>query len=387
MADFYWIGGTSTWNATAGSKWSSTSGGSPNGAVPTNNDDVYFDAGISGNYTVTIGANAVCRNLSISKPASGTVTIAGTTDLPIYGNIVFPNGVTNITQTYSAYLTPSATSGTQTITTNGGVITMKINQNGAGGIFQFADNFTTGSGTELSLTAGTMDFNGKTIDIGVFSSSGTGVRTVKFSGGTVLWQPPGSTNYWDMSTSTNATIDYSGGGTIKVVAGGNRTFKGGGLSYPTLWWAPTAATRSLIIQGSNTFAELKCIDTTQDPVLEFTAGTTQTIASWNITGGAGHLITINSNNTSTHALTYSGAGDVSADYLNIQHSVAGPANTWYAGANSTNNQATATAGSGWIFTVPPATTDIKSFNGLAYASVKSVNGLAIASVKSVNGLA
>ena len=39
---------------------------------------------------------------------------------------------------------------------------------------------------------------------------------------------------------------------------------------------------------------------------------------------------------------------------------------------------------GWEYT--PATTDIKSYNGLAKASIKSINGLAIASVKSINGL-
>jgi len=37
------------------------------------------------------------------------------------------------------------------------------------------------------------------------------------------------------------------------------------------------------------------------------------------------------------------------------------------------------------YTVAP-TTDIKSVNGLAYASLKSKNGLAKASVKSFNGL-
>lgn len=35
---------------------------------------------------------------------------------------------------------------------------------------------------------------------------------------------------------------------------------------------------------------------------------------------------------------------------------------------------------------PPPTTNIKTLDGLAYASTKTVNGLAIASVKSVNGL-
>lgn len=43
------------------------------------------------------------------------------------------------------------------------------------------------------------------------------------------------------------------------------------------------------------------------------------------------------------------------------------------------------SGSGLAY--PFSTTNIKTINGLAYASVKNVNGLAIASVKNINGLA
>ena len=35
---------------------------------------------------------------------------------------------------------------------------------------------------------------------------------------------------------------------------------------------------------------------------------------------------------------------------------------------------------------PPPSSNIKTKNGLAYASIKTINGLALASVKSANGL-
>ncbi|OGZ02655.1 MAG: hypothetical protein A2946_00230 [Candidatus Liptonbacteria bacterium RIFCSPLOWO2_01_FULL_53_13] len=61
--------------------------------------------------------------------------------------------------------------------------------------------------------------------------------------------------------------------------------------------------------------------------------------------------------TGTHSLVKTGSGAVSADYLSVQHSIATPTRTWFAGSNSTNNQGTATAGSGWYFTpVPPSDT-------------------------------
>lgn len=57
---------------------------------------------------------------------------------------------------------------------------------------------------------------------------------------------------------------------------------------------------------------------------------------------------LDSSTTATYALVKDGGGTITCDYLNIQHCVATPATTWLA-TNSTNNQATATAGSGWFF--------------------------------------
>lgn len=81
-----------------------------------------------------------------------------------------------------------------------------------------------------------------------------------------------------------------------------------------------------------------------------TAGTTQTVTTFTVSGTAGNLITINSTTTATHALTKSGGGTITCNYLSVQHSVATPSNTWYA-LNSTNNQGVATAGSGWLFSL------------------------------------
>ncbi len=72
MALRYWVGGTATWNATAGNKWSLTSGGAGGQAVPTGSDEVYFDAA-SGVITVTISAGMVCKNLHCTG-FTGTLT-------------------------------------------------------------------------------------------------------------------------------------------------------------------------------------------------------------------------------------------------------------------------------------------------------------------------
>jgi hypothetical protein len=63
------------------------------------------------------------------------------------------------------------------------------------------------------------------------------------------------------------------------------------------------------------------------------------------------------------------------DYLNIQHSVATPALTWYAGEHSTNNQGV--DGSGWIFTAAPALTAIGTFIGNTYANTKTIESYSV----------
>jgi len=60
MASRYWVGGTGTWGDTA--RWSTTSGGAGGASVPTNADDVFFDAN-SGGGTVTIGGTAKTLDL------------------------------------------------------------------------------------------------------------------------------------------------------------------------------------------------------------------------------------------------------------------------------------------------------------------------------------
>ena len=106
--------------------------------------------------------------------------------------------------------------------------------------------------------------------------------------------------------------------------------------------------------GSNRFVTLKDDGSAAHSLL-FTAGTTQYVNNFNISGNDGQLITINSTDTNVHYLVATGKR-TGADYLNIQHSVATPANYWYAGANSTDNQGDATAGSGWVFTAKPTLT-------------------------------
>lgn len=94
MAARYWVGGTASWDATAGTKWATTSGGAGGAAVPTSSDDVFFDAA-SGAVIVTIAASypATCKTFTCTG-FTGTLVGGASSNLVCYGNAVFVAGMT-----------------------------------------------------------------------------------------------------------------------------------------------------------------------------------------------------------------------------------------------------------------------------------------------------
>lgn len=75
MADYYWVGGSGTWDNASTTNWSLTSGGAGGAGFPVTGDNAFFDAN-SGAVTVTLGANVVCRALACSA-FTGTFNFAG----------------------------------------------------------------------------------------------------------------------------------------------------------------------------------------------------------------------------------------------------------------------------------------------------------------------
>lgn len=121
----YWVGGTANWDATAGTKWATTSGGAGGAAVPTASDDVFFDAN-SGAVTVTVTATSVGLSLTFT---GFTGTFAGSSGITISGNVTLDAGMT---LTYTGMLTISTTS---TITSNAVIWSGNIGIGGVAGSF------------------------------------------------------------------------------------------------------------------------------------------------------------------------------------------------------------------------------------------------------------
>lgn len=237
MANRFWVGGTATWDGTAGSKWATTTGGVGGAAVPTNADNVFFDASSTGN--CTLSSTSVCRSLdcngftgTITHPAATTLNIgdgtpgAGNRALRLVAAMTYTLG--NAATSGITFVSTSAT--VQTVTTGGKVLgnTQFNPTSGSAGTWQLADAFSA-TGATVTLTAGTLDTNNQTVTISIFSSSNANTRTLTMGSSSITCSSTGTP--WTMATLTNltitantATINLTGGGA--TWAAGNNNYNG-----------------------------------------------------------------------------------------------------------------------------------------------------------------
>lgn len=186
MALRYWVGGTDTWNATAGTKWASTSGGAGGASVPTTADDVFFDSN-SGSGVVTLGASSTVRSIDFTG-FSGTFTFGALL------TISTANITLGASTTYTTNATPTSytlsISGNTTLTSNGKVLPVNLNTNGSSTL-TLADNadFSGGFSTaaiahNIKSTAGnTFDLRiGGNISFLAITNNATDYVTIKAYG-------------------------------------------------------------------------------------------------------------------------------------------------------------------------------------------------------------
>lgn len=280
MATKYWVGGTGTWDGFTATNWSDSNGG-PGGAIaPCALDDVVFNSNSNATgYTVTINTGAVCRDLTISGPASGNVTVAGSGALGIFGSLTLP--ATGITRTYTGAITFRATTTGKTITTNGITLASQIRFDGVGGYWTLQDAFNIGS-SEIIVFNGTFDTNGKNLTCGIINSSSslTDLGTLTLGASTVS-----ASNF---TIRQNCTLNA---GTSNItLSGASTSLNNTGFVGATFYNVTFSAAGSGNIFGANTFNNLTY--------------TTPTNSALN-------TITIYGNQTITGTLTVTGSGGVS----------------------------------------------------------------------------
>jgi hypothetical protein len=178
-------------------------------SAPTLADDVVFD-GSSDNsaiFTVTVGAGATCKNLTISG-LDRVMTWALNAETLIYGSLnVSP---TNLTRSGFNFLTFKSTSLGNTITTNGLSFTNRFNFDGVGGSWILQDNVTNTQ--ELYLTNGLLDLNSKSFSANLMAASNSNVRSIAFGATGNITLTGNATNIMGFQNATNFT--YTGTSSI-----------------------------------------------------------------------------------------------------------------------------------------------------------------------------
>jgi len=267
---YYWVGGSGTWNATSRTNWAITSGGAAGVyGPPTSADHVVFDSASNATaYTVTCTATQLrCASLTISGPASGNVTWAGTAPLAIHGNVTL--AATGITRTYSGAITLSGSSTGKTFTTNGVGVVSPVTVDGVGCGWALGSAWV-GSST-FTITNGSFDTANYAVT-GNFVSNNSNSRSLSFGSSTVTIPATATVSF---VTSTNFTFNA---GTSSIVCTANTPSLSAGAGQTFYDCSFTSVGNGQVtITGANTFNNLSVTGTTSVGVKPVTFNANQTI--------------------------------------------------------------------------------------------------------------
>lgn len=324
MATRYWVGGTGTWDASATTHWSASSGGASGASVPGSTDAVIFD-GSSGGGTCTV-TETICGSLTTTGFA-GTISGAGV--LTVAGSVIIGSGTTITTQV--------SITGTGNLS---GTFNATLGI-GSSAVVTLTGNLVCSSSFNV---ANTSTFNAGAYNVFAQSFSGNDTCTVNMGSGTWTLSGTGSWPWaWNGGTlnKQTASMVFSGDG--------SRTMRGGGKSYPSVTVQGSTAGQAFNIEGNNTFDALNSSIAVAHSI-RFLPGSSQTIKVMSNVASAGNLQTLTiSSGTTPATLTYSGSDRIGLDYLSLSYITATPANSFYAGTHSTDGG----NNSGWVFTDPP----------------------------------
>jgi hypothetical protein len=269
----YWVGGSGTWDATTTSHWSATSGGATGASVPTSADAVVFDSASNATaYTVTCTATQLrCGSLTISGPASGNVTWAGTAPLAIHGDVSLP--ATGITRSYTGGITLTSSSTGRTFTTNGIVLASAVTVNGVGCGWTLGSAIDIGSSV-LTVTNGSFSTGNYAVTAQSLSSDNAHSRTITLGSSTVTLTSTANT----VTFTSSLNLTFSAGTSSIVCSGGvtGFTFDGGGQTFSSVSFSDTSK-GAHTIAGANTFNNLTIAGQTSGSIFTLSLSNDQTI--------------------------------------------------------------------------------------------------------------
>lgn len=270
----YWVGGTGNWSDTA--RWSTGSGGAGGASVPRSHDDVVFNSASNATaYTATVNAvtgGIRCKALTIAGPASGNLTLAGSTAINgIHGNVTLP--ATGLTRTYTGAITLSGSTTGKTLTTNGVTLASAITVDGVGCEWTLGSALNIGN-QNLTITNGLFDCATYSLIVGNILSTSLNKRTVNFGSSTVTLQS-GTLNFGTTESVSADLIVLAGTSQINV-GGDPSTFTGNGKTFYNVSF-PTLPVLFITFNGANTFNNLTIAGRTSAGITPISLTANQTI--------------------------------------------------------------------------------------------------------------
>lgn len=342
MANRFWRGGSGDWNDT--SHWSTTSGGSGEASVPTQNDNVFFDANsATSDYTVNLtrSPSCFCKNLD-SSANTRKLTLGGSNHyLNIFGNISLSNtqfswGSTQIQRVANVSLSMDAASRLGFYSFYGpGALSIQSDL--------YATSFQFISAT---MNLGTYSIDARDVGFGAFGAQAP--RNVHLGSSMIRVQ------HWRVSGGGSVNLNA---GTSQIYLTGNWTsgssggsFSPGGASYNYVKFIGSHWGTPLLGDSSSSFAEIssgsfKTLEI--EGGLQVRAGSTQTITNLIANGTSSNQIVLRSSIAGSRFTFRKTSGTVNAQYLDLKDSAATGGATWNANSsvNSGNN-------TGWNFIGP-----------------------------------
>ena len=221
--DLYWVGGTGNWDDV--SHWAASSGGPGGYCLPTQIDNVIFDAN---SFTQTSQAvyinvaDAECQDMDWTGVTNNpTFTSASNTySLHLYGSLTLSSSM-NFSYAGFVYFEGGAKGkATNTITSAGQNYNNDVYLNGPGGAWELLDEFNTGNNT-LFLNYGTLITNGQTLNCRRFISNNNNTRTLTLG-----------SSIFNITASNNASAWNVQGADFNLSAGTSEirfTAAGGGM--------------------------------------------------------------------------------------------------------------------------------------------------------------
>ncbi|GAA4309758.1 T9SS type A sorting domain-containing protein [Nibribacter koreensis] len=288
---YYWVGGAGAWEDV--SHWATTSGGAMlHTALPTAEDDVFFDANsfTADNQTVSLNDTARVRNISWLgvRPSrfdwnDKVLQVYGSYDRTT--NASFIDGVKLVFKSNS---TGNTISSNNTPLFSGSSVTF----DGLGGEWTLQDDMNT-NGSYLYLNAGTLNTNNKTVSIRRLYSTATNSRVLNLGASELT-----GLDEWQVNASL---VLNSGTSIIRLNHPDiSHAFAGAGLSYNQVFLNSVSTT----ISGANTFQVLTIAS---GKTVRFPTGLTTTVNQLSSNGSCGNYTTLESTSAIQTVLNVTGS--------------------------------------------------------------------------------